>query len=440
MTDSQSLSRTAIVRPPRRDAVVVACIGALWLLLRAPNLITAPRFWAEEASFVSAASRYGFLESLIHVYPRAGYYSWPVNLGATLGVDLLPLHLAPIATTLLAGLLQLSPLWATMTLPFETPVSRVQRAVLAIALLVATTSGQGSVWLNALSSQAHLGILAAVVLVCRARQHSELASWSLVAVLFLAGLSGVYAVFLLPAFWMTTLSQRERWRMRQCLALSVAGCIQVLVHLYVRYGLDRVNPKRGAQPLTFENAIVGIRESIAFPLLGQDAVTRRMTEIDLPLVIAGTIFGISIAVLIRGLASERQRRFTRTAEWLGAEESRVLLAWVSVVLFVCVFSYSGSPAGRYAVVPGALTILIVAIAARRANARGLRWILSSVLAWCIWTGTLDPRDPEAVACDGNTSGWREAAARPRGNEPTILPICPEGWEVKVYSVEKTYDG
>ena len=156
-------------------------LGGAWLALRAPNLLTSPRFWAEEAAFVSAATSRSTFESLTFVYWRQGYFSWPANVGATLGVDLLPLDLAPIATTLLALVLQLSPLLALSWLRFDFPLTPSQRLVAGVALLTATTTGQGMAWLNTISSPMHLGILTSVILIASASQATRSRSWALVS-------------------------------------------------------------------------------------------------------------------------------------------------------------------------------------------------------------------------------------------------------------------
>ncbi len=415
-------------------------VGVAWLVLRAPGLLVAPRFWAEESAFVSAATRLDGLAPLGFVYWRAGYASWPANLGAWLGVTLLPLEWAPLATTLLALLIQLAPFAAVLFLRFDFPVSRSQRRIAAVALLTATTSSQGIAWLNTISAQMHLGLLAAVLLFASARQANRRASGALVLALLLAGLGGPYALFLLPVFAGVAWAERDGWRVRQTLALALAFAVQLAIVLYKRFGLALVNEKRGLGTLSPEAIELGLRESVALPLFGQRAVIGAPPFADLLLGLSLAAVALAACVLVEAArAGEARTTGAALVRRLARVELRGFFAWLCCVGAIAFTAFDGVPAGRYAVVPGGLTLMIVMLAAQRARPGIPRRLLAGVVGVAIATGVWNPRQPEALECDGNSSGW-QAAARGRLRDTVVrLPVCPPGWTVKIHP-DRTVEG
>lgn len=412
-----------------RPCALVLAVG--WLALRAPALLFAPRFWAEESAFVSAATRLGGLDSILFIYWRAGYFSWPPSLGATLGVELLPLALAPAATTLLAFLLQLSPFLAMLFVRFDFPLTNLQRSIAAMALLTAATTGQGFAWLNTLSSQMHLGILTSVLMLAAARQATPRASWLLVLTLLLTGLSGAYSVFLFPVFLAVAVAERDVWRMRQALALAAALAVQSGIALYKHFVLELVTEKRGSDGWALESILDGLRESVALPMFGQRAVIGGEPFRSLLLVVALLVMTAAIAVLVRSARSGPTHDGRRLA-WWGSVDVRGLWAWLATVGAIGLTAFEGIPADRYAIVPGALTVSIVGLAFYRTRSRALRILLGGVLATCIATGLWSPRYPSDVACDGASSGWQAASRAWSRDAVGTLPSCPEGWSIEVY--------
>ena len=91
-----------------RDAHLFGGFVAL-ALLRAPWLLFAPRFFAEEGVvYFRYATSHSFLETLGAWH--LGYFALVPNLGAALAA-LLPLPYAPYATSLVGFLVQLLPAW-----------------------------------------------------------------------------------------------------------------------------------------------------------------------------------------------------------------------------------------------------------------------------------------------------------------------------------------
>jgi hypothetical protein len=83
--------------------------GAI-LAWRAPRLLLAPRFWAEEGSvYFKFAYEHSFLRALFFVYWEAGYLYLLVNVVTAIAAHLLPLEYAPFATVYTALVIQLVP-------------------------------------------------------------------------------------------------------------------------------------------------------------------------------------------------------------------------------------------------------------------------------------------------------------------------------------------
>jgi hypothetical protein len=99
---------------------------------------------------------------------------------------------------------------------------------------------------------------------------------------------------------------------------------------------------------------------------------------------------------------------------------------------IAFLAFDGIPAGRYAVVPGAITLMIVLLAGHRTRSKVVRILLSAVVAVCIVTGLRKPRYPEALECDGHSSGWQAATRMATRDSVISLPHCPEGWAIEIY--------
>ncbi len=425
-------------------------VALSWLILRAPNLLSSPRFWGEEGAFFSAATRLEWWESLVFIYWRQGYFMWPANLGATLGAHTLPLEYAPLATTCIAFLLQLSPFIALHFLRFDFDLSPAQRGLIGFSLLAATTTGQGVAWLNSINSQTHVGILAAIILLASADQNRTSINRLSIAALALCGLSGLYAVFMLPVFLAVAVVERNRWRSFQTAAIGCATMIQGALLLYKRFGLEQVHEKRAGMGIDLTAIRLGLRETFALPLFGQQSVLGTPDERHLLLMAGFAIVVISLVTLVRSSISRskaeagqapRFHQGSARMRWLleraGAALSPELRPfWLLLVVYAAVSlgSFAGGPTGRYTIVPGAMVLLIVHLACVSSRSFLLRLFLLTVIAASIGSGIYWPRNQDLLACDGVTSGWSEGAQHGRGPEQpkAILKSCPAGWTVKVY--------
>lgn len=427
-----SSSGDAAVREKLTLKVATLVLLASWFVLRDPDLVRFPRFWAEESAFASAATRLPWWQSLFYVYWRAGYFSWPPGVGAVLGLRLLPTPDAPALTMVLAFILQLTPAIAVLWLRFPFSIATVPRCLAAMALLVNTSAGQGIAWLNALSSQMHLGTLTAVLVMASARQPSAFRSAVSVGALVAAGLSGAYAVFLTPVFLVAAVAERDAWRWRQFSAIAITFVLQCGVVLYGRYGLGLVNERRGSSGWSIDSLLMGVRETMTIPMFGELSVMGSPMRVDGFTTLSVLLVGLAIVVLIRSATRTPRDPDGGLVALLGSNEMRSVWAFGVVVGAISIFAYDGVPAGRYAMVPGALTMIMLLTAAHHTRSIVVRSVMACAILASIVTGLHNPRFPEALRCNGATSRWIEEAKAWTRAEETRLPICPEGWTVKLY--------
>ena len=162
----------------RREWFLWLSLIAVVVISRAPNLVFDPRFWAEEATvYFSYARQSGALASLLFIptgYPS--YLNLSVNVPATLAASLLPLRSAPLVTTILGFVVQLTPfvlvffgrsrIWELDLSDFSSPpfFSSVRRR-------------QGEVWLNSTNSQVFCGIIGVILLCERTDDQHRVVRW-----------------------------------------------------------------------------------------------------------------------------------------------------------------------------------------------------------------------------------------------------------------------
>lgn len=195
----------------------------LLLVLRAPQ-IWQGRFWAEEGSiFFATAWSGGLLKSLL--LPHLGYYMAVTSVATTLAARSVPLEHAPLVTTSIAALLQLLPAVLLVTGRIDALPGSLSRAIALALLLVALPSEEN--WLTTTNSSHFMAVSAGIILISKPWA-SRTRSIHL-ALLALAGLSGIDANLLAPCFWWRAYRERSRERLEQAIVLSVCALLQAAV-------------------------------------------------------------------------------------------------------------------------------------------------------------------------------------------------------------------
>lgn len=403
-------------------------------LLRAPRVIAARRFWAEDGSvFFEYAWNHGPLDSLLS--SDFGYFLFLPNLAGLLAVQL-PLEWAPLMVIAIALLVQVLPgiLVALSEIP---ALAMGWRYLLALGLILFSPISDEA-HLNTATSQFHLMISSGLILAFpvgrAATERFKL------GVLCLGGLTGIATLLLTPLFWLRagiaarTNSDDRRYRGLQAGVLTLAVLVQAAA---ISGSAPDSNRKFGGDPGSLISYL-GVSH-LALPLLGEAQATRIAKRsvstlaggsLPVPLVFLTFVAGVAIFVAV-------WRSGSRAAAWL-----------VAAAAITGIGSYLGALgtkfdliepyfAHRYVFGPTALLMLGLLAAAGPEGRLG-RAARTAILLICMWVVMLganqffDIRKRSSVGPD-----WTEQVAVWRTDPTRSLKIWPGGWKVEL--PQKTSD-
>jgi hypothetical protein len=399
---SESLPQAA----SRGLLVAIAFVAAT----RAPFVLTSGRFWAEEGAvhfrhMMTSTSP----SDLLFVYRRAGYYNLFPNVG-TWFASVAPLERAPLITAWLSfGVVALMA-WIALSWPSDLLPNAGAR-IGAATLLVVGTLAQPEVWLTTLHAQAYLAIVVVLLLFVRLDELGRGRYVGGIAILAVAGLSGLYSAALAPLFIVRALQERTARQRSYAVAISAAALVQLLVVFTARESSDLgpgklTIPGAGEVLRTVSASHVGtllFGNKIAGALMNRANAGSRLTWIALVMLVVA-VCGFLI-VLLR-----------------HAPKARVPLLLAGALVLVELLVQLGSlgeAGGRYAVVPIAILTLMVIHAATS----GYRWLQRAAIGVCVlvlavgvlqfWT--LKPTVLRCIDCprwDREVREWRNDPSEP----------------------------
>src|SRR4029077_18779110 len=199
--------RLATLQPSpalRRGGATGLAMAALTLavVMRRVDALQHPQFWAEDgADWFAQAYNDGRLTSLF--IPHSGYFQTISRLLGNVGVTV-GLVAAPLLSNLVALLFELAPALFLVSSRFAPVIPSLRLRVLLAAIYVAVPNSE--VHANITNAQWHLAILACMVLMVPGSPRRAWRGFYIAAVV-LCGLSGPFAVLLLPVgllrFWFT---------------------------------------------------------------------------------------------------------------------------------------------------------------------------------------------------------------------------------------------
>lgn len=388
-------------RPAPHISTIALLVYALLVVLRAPILMTRPRFWAEEgAIYFLAASTEPWYVALFA--PHLGYYSFFPNF-ATLIATLVPLQHAPSVTLIFSLLAHLIPAMVVMT-SRATVFSNLGVRFATFAAFVFVPAAAGEIWLNTINAQVFL--TAACFLLLIEPDAPPRRTTVMTALLLIIGLSAPAANFLLPFFVLRSLVTKSKSSWIMCGVLAFTLLVQIVAHL--------------VDPADRTGTTVAIWLQSWLSRNVADAVLYRYPG---PAWLVGT--GILVCLMLLVLRSFR-------APAPAPVVSLAVFVWLSLI--GSWFSLGGTSGARYAFAPTiALVVGLASVASRMAEQHKVRIAAAAVIGVILAGGVLNYLRPDS-AFSPSYPVWAEEVRRYRSGETDELLIWPQ-WEWGSWAVQ-----
>lgn len=403
------------------------------MLLRRPELLSAPRFWAEEGQvYFAHAFNTSFVANLFSQF--YGYYTLIPNLATGLAV-LAPLHLAPYITTIIALLVQLQVCSLALLSRSAFWGSQFQKGILCLAIILVST---GDVWLNTINSMYWLAIGTFFILLEEEGNTHRVTLWHRRFYLLFAGLTGVVSCFMTPVFALKAWHTRER---EQAIRTAIlAGCallqLAVLATAYLT-GNSMLGERFTADSFSLQRVLVlNFFDPFALAQWLNWEPVLRFDEHFLP--------------LTRALADGQQLHFFRVSVmmiesfivafflWLFYSNRNhrgyryLLLSYLLVTVLSTVSSLRMESAPRYVLAPSCmlLTALVGTFSASLQQSRWQQWGTRLMFAMILLITALNFR-PKINRYFTPDISWPDEVSRWRSNTGYSPRIWPPGWAVEL---------
>lgn len=405
----------------RMFVFAIAGFALLAILFRSPELIAEPRFWAEEASvYFAYAHVEGWWNALVFVPVAKGYLALNANLPAA-AASLLPLAYAPHASTWFSLVVICTPvLLIAFGRSHLWPTPLLQAC--AIALYVLSPNFTSETWLNSINLMVHFGFIS-LILLCDDTRHTGPAYGRVsLILLLLAGLSGVYGVFLVPAFLLKFWSERTPLLRRQLSVLIATALVQLILFAWA-YASHGPGARWDRELDVGASASAVVQFHVFKPLLGQALGRELFSWLGLD---AGLRSGGEPGVFLRlALPLLVPALLVVLPAWRGRNRLRwvLLLAFVTESALSTLSARNKVAVGRYAMVPGMVLLFLWFSNAEfrvdrwlrpegtgAAANRWLRAMSALLLATAATAGALGFRDHAFLAYTPRAPHWKHEIA------------------------------
>lgn len=258
-----------IIQASMKNKLVINTAGFLLMvtliIIRYPNFILQPRFWAEEAIyfeiFYSLDSWWHAFDLLI--YPA--YYLFLSRLGPSLAT-LFPIEYAPLITSLLGLLILSIPLIIIFFTDSHYWKSTKNKIVISLLYIVCSTTGE--VWMTS----TNLGFIVPVfvfLILIDDNLHSFAKRIFYNFLLFIGSISSPIAMIMAPFFFIKHFLKRNAYSKNYCIILFIAALFQLIHYLTAsNFGMvaeDRLVIGSWDMPTIFGNLLA---YNFIFPLFG----------------------------------------------------------------------------------------------------------------------------------------------------------------------------
>lgn len=399
---------------------LIAAFTALVIVVRQPEALANPQFWAEDGAVWYQQAYHAGMDSLLQ--PQNGYFQTVSKLTALLSLSV-PLVHAPLLFNLVALFFKILPVLLILSARGRELLPGRATPYLVSALYVMHPYSW-EVYLNVTNIHWHLALAALVVLFFE-RWHGS-SKFVDLGVVALSGFSGVFAVFLAPIALWRWIRRRSRRSLVLCGLLCVASAVQ-LIAMFATASATRSGAPLGASVEAFVRILGG--QLVAAGLLGERwrdlFVSPHWTDAAiLPLVLAG----VGLAVLLRAASN-------------GPPLLRGVVLFAALVFMAALIrpQISGSQAqwplfeqpntgGRYVFIPIIglhASLLWLALAE---NYRVIRWAARLLLAITVLVAfPASWRVRPLADLDFPAHAARFEAAAP--GTVVEIPINPQGWSI-----------
>ncbi len=268
-----------------RVQLLVFLVAAAAVVSRRPDALFNPQFFGEDGTiWYREAYMSGWFSSLFH--SQNGYFQTIPRLAASLAL-LAPLRFAPLVMNLIGITFQVLPANLVLSSRCRNWGPLYLRALMAFTYIALPNTMELDATVE--EAQWHLALLACILVL--AYPPSAL-KWRVfdVTIVLLSGLSGPFALVLLPIAFVFWYFRRDRWRLALIATLALTACVQVSALL--RYAsATRPHVILGATPKLFIRLLAG--QVYLGALLGQTSLPAQQNAILLGLV---AVLGTTILV------------------------------------------------------------------------------------------------------------------------------------------------
>ncbi len=335
----------------RRWIAVVFITYLLLALFKIRGFLPEGRFWAEEGMyFYHDISRIGPVRGIFYVFN--GHIEIVTNLVVS-SATMVPLRIAPLITSLLSVFAQAIPVAFLLARRERLNLSVAQ--VTTVALLTVALPQSTEVWANSINLHFHFAFLASIILLQTAPASGR--DWASRAMLFVAGLSGIPANFLLPLYIHRAVTRRSSEASVQAGIICFTAALQlVLLVSFPSHAADRLEPISIwlIGPVAVSQSILGPLFGAQIPSSTYSFLAIHNSPLPKQLLVTVLCFLPFVAMYYHAVKTKSETFKTLIRQYAIFVSLGVLLAFGGKVGMV---SIHGS--GRYLFVPNCLLLIYV---------------------------------------------------------------------------------
>lgn len=392
-------------------------------VFRAPNLLVAPRFWAEEGVVCYRfAYSHGFIEMLGFLNPRCGYMSFTSNFAAAVAAHITQPEYAPFVTTYISFIAQSIP-FLIILFGKSRVYKGIGKKIFACLIILFAPSTTGEVWLNSINLMIYFGLITVLILLENLEDVSRMRRWAYRLLLAIGGMSGPYTLIMQPIFMFQAFIERKKERYIQLAIVTSTLIIQGSMTFYTFFFTEAFNLKRGTNLGLHTIGDVSLHH-IGVPFLGPELADKLSASL-------GSIGPYIFLILF--LAALPMILFWRTKDGFNVRDSRVILMLALLILAIVVplTSLNGDAGDRYGVLSGWVILLIIldSIHLRQDPYIVVPDLVSCALTLILLTsltiGLFNYRNSKCFDYDGRyPNNWKAGVEKWRQDPSYKIQICP----------------